>query len=170
MFVITTPLALPGCCVVCNSQERKQFVDLEFSMDFYGALIICELCVKSMATLLGQIDPNAEEQRLSTAQLELEVNALSVKLNALEGLADAMASYYSIFGPELGFFADSSLAMEPTSSEPDGAEPVLEGTAGSTAEGELQPSEPTTIDRPTDLFDDASVSSSDADALEFNSL
>lgn len=57
MQLIPHPMALPGCCFKCRtgSENREWFIDFEFSMDDFGAVIICNACVEEMAQGAGMI-------------------------------------------------------------------------------------------------------------------
>lgn len=59
-FVLTTsPAAAPACCFICNSTNRKLFIDLGFSMEYYGAVYMCvDQCLREFATLAGFLPPS----------------------------------------------------------------------------------------------------------------
>lgn len=65
--VLDFPNAAPGKCVVCGfaggieSDDRK-FIDWGFSLDFYGAIIICSKCIQSIANSLDYASPEQIEK------------------------------------------------------------------------------------------------------------
>jgi hypothetical protein len=70
-FQVIEHPALPGKCVSCgyaggddglSAGYRRKFVDWNFSLDMYGAVVICMTCVTEMSKLVGYIPPDAYKQ------------------------------------------------------------------------------------------------------------
>lgn len=70
-FQIIDHPALPGKCVSCgyaggddglSAGYRRRFVDWNFSLDYYGAVVLCMTCVTEMSKLAGYIPPDAYKQ------------------------------------------------------------------------------------------------------------
>lgn len=99
MELIPVPLALPGCCFICRSAERKFFIDLQYNIDrednwgsFEGALYICSECLSEMAHMAKYTTPEESEelaQQLFVASNTIQI--LTERVEALEGLGNAIA-------------------------------------------------------------------------------
>lgn len=127
MFITTAP-ALPGKCVVCytDAQGTRKFLDFGMSLDFYGAVLICEACVTNAAELFGftpvLIDTDKE------LETEVLVGKLAETVQKVEALESVLRSYN--FGSPANEFAlpvaDPDLPLEFTESK-QSDEPKSEG-------------------------------------------
>jgi hypothetical protein len=91
---ITTTPALPSQCAVCHTHAKgvTRFIDFGSDIDFYGAIVICELCIVNAAEELGTLVPVAKwklEESMRLLAYE-EMASLREKVKALESL---IASY-----------------------------------------------------------------------------
>lgn len=103
MHLESAPQALPGCCFKCSAGmgSREFFIDFEFSMDFYGAVYICNECLTEMAHTAGFITPvEAEAFKKQIAELETDKFQLEVRLQGLERGLDGLRT--------AGYLADST--------------------------------------------------------------
>lgn len=60
--LLDRPKAAPGHCAICGfaggfESDGRKFIDWGWDIDFYGAVIICSLCVENIANLLGFASP-----------------------------------------------------------------------------------------------------------------
>lgn len=97
--ILDAPAALPGCCFMCRSHDRKFFVDTlmhieaEDNEPFTGAVYICSECLREMAQEAGFLTVEQAE-KLVAANIRLEDRAYEseqrqVKLeNAISALSD----------------------------------------------------------------------------------
>lgn len=115
IFVTKTP-AMPSHCAVCYTQAKgnQDFIDFGASLDFYGAILICDLCIVNAALLVGYIPVAkfelAENQANAAITAHLEA---SKKVRILESFIAAYTSdpEFSIdsllnSNPELSLFGD----------------------------------------------------------------
>lgn len=93
MELIPHPMALPGCCFKCRtgSENRDWFIDFNFSIDDFGAVIICNECIRQMAQVAGYFTPDqaaamTEENRL----LRIEIAAITIRAEGLEQAVDGL--------------------------------------------------------------------------------
>lgn len=88
-YKLTVEPALPSKCTGCgfDADGRKEFLDTTASLDFYGAVLFCEDCVREMAATVGMVNPD-NEIALSEAlsQLTKENDLLEQRVEALEGV------------------------------------------------------------------------------------
>ena len=100
--------ALPGSCLNCGSADREYFIDLEFSLEFHGALYLCNLCVEEAANLSGYVSTESVKETLKfNEELKLRVLALDEKRRSLENsIGTLVAAGYELnsVAPELGDF------------------------------------------------------------------
>lgn len=100
MQITFAPTALPGQCFLCRSANREWFIDTLFSLDFEGAVFICNECYKEMAGLAKWISPEEyssikeDREHLLTENLKLESMIQELK-NAVESLVAAGYNVYS---------------------------------------------------------------------------
>jgi hypothetical protein len=92
VFVVTEP-PLPATCAVCgrNANGTIKFVDFNKDLDYYGAVVICEDCIKECMSLLDytpNINFTNKVTELEVVQAELEVaqNELNRYKSALDAL------------------------------------------------------------------------------------
>lgn len=84
MQVVPVPGALPGSCFKCGSASRAEYIDLDFSMEFHGAVYLCNLCVTEMGTLIGLLSPRKK------AELEEALSATLTQLYEVKRELDGM--------------------------------------------------------------------------------
>lgn len=92
MFVTKSP-ALPSRCVVCYTQAKgnQDFIDFGESIDYYGAITICDLCIVNASKLVGFVPvAEVEKAQAELVPLSAEVINLRLKVQSLESL---VASY-----------------------------------------------------------------------------
>lgn len=108
MFITNSP-ALPARCVVCYSDAKsnQSFIDFGMQLDFYGAILICDLCMVNAAELVGFI-PVAKflETQQENRKLASSLFTANAKVKILESF---VASYLS--DPEFSF--DAMLSANP---------------------------------------------------------
>lgn len=134
--LIPHPLALPGACFKCRcgSENRDWFIDLGFSMDDYGAVIICNECVIEMAYAAGMItSAHADQLNQKLSALTTENEELKIRNEGLEQAVDGLRLAGS--GSRTYSNTDLNLAV-PESSEVSGEREEV--VAGGT-EGTLEP-------------------------------
>jgi hypothetical protein len=92
--IVTEP-ALPAICVICRRSANGaiKFIDFQFDMDFYGAVVFCEDCIKECMNLLDLVPrqhfENAEAARdLYMEQLEVAQNELDKYKSLFTSLRD----------------------------------------------------------------------------------
>lgn len=109
--------------MLCPGSVRSRFIDTEIQIEWYGAVILCDLCVIEMGRLFGMAPVEEVGRLMSTlAEKNVQIFELQKQLAALEGVRDALAAG--------GWVApDSSNVLAVPS--PDG-----EGTADSTSPGQ----------------------------------
>lgn len=93
MELIPHPLALPGCCFKCRvgSESRDFFIDFDFSMDDFGAIIICDACVTEMAHAAGFITPTeASKYKQQNQDLLIENQEYLIRIEGLEQAIDGL--------------------------------------------------------------------------------
>lgn len=87
MRLTQSPEALPGSCFIaaCGSASRANYIDTGMSMEFHGAVYICDQCLAEMARLLGfstQMDTFELRNRID--QLERQNYEYRRQLDGLE--------------------------------------------------------------------------------------
>lgn len=93
MELMPEPMALPGCCFKCRagSNNRDFFVDFDFSMDFHGAVYLCNECIAEMAHAAGYILPDeARKLKFEANFFKEEVEELQTKVFGLEQAIDGL--------------------------------------------------------------------------------
>jgi len=135
MELMPEPMALPGCCFRCRagSNARDFFIDFQFSIDFHGAVYICNECLAEMAHEAGYILP--EEARKLKFQLNLlmeENGELQTKIFGLEQAIDGLR----IAGRSLGAVSqpDDSDSVHSTEEGPSEGQGELDFGTGESPE------------------------------------
>src|SRR5688500_14099223 len=107
-YVLTKEPPLPSKCIGCgcNDNADRQFVDLTQSIDYYGAILLCQDCAKEIANLVGFIN----EDTLALKILEFE--SVAQELVQAKEKVEALENVVRAYG--LGQFVIDS---EPDSSE-----------------------------------------------------
>lgn len=114
MILTSSPQALPGSCYFCGSSNRESFVDTQISIDFHGALYICDICTRGMGAMVGMLSAeDAEKIYRKLAELETETYNLKKERDGLKAAVDGLTSarrYSNIDppGPVAGLFEDSA--------------------------------------------------------------
>lgn len=91
--LIPQPYALPAVCFKCNTgqESRDWFIDFNFNMEMFGAVIICNECVVAMAHAAGMITATEatkltnENSRLKELTEELKTTIFGLE-QAIDGL------------------------------------------------------------------------------------
>jgi hypothetical protein len=89
VFVVTEP-PLPATCAVCgrNANGTIKFVDFNKDLDYYGAVVICEDCIKECMGLLEYVPGS---------KLEEVIQALTQTIEELEVAKNELDRYKSAF-------------------------------------------------------------------------
>lgn len=145
--VLDTPRAAPAVCGVCGyGGPERTYLDLDLTFEYYGALILCDVCVMSMSEMFGYILPaqaRALEQRVEEAERELIV--LRAATQNLENLSVSLSA--------LGFSRNSSGVGNLASGDAQGAEPVSEESDSGEGSAELTTDESSDESGPDDVRD-----------------
>lgn len=101
--LVTSP-ALPARCVICNfsANGRRRFLDFNVSIDYYGAILICEDCLLENANLLD--GPVAAAKR----QVEEMQEKLEEVTNELDRYKFVVSSL-SFVRPDFGLLESAKL-------------------------------------------------------------
>jgi hypothetical protein len=89
--IFGSPPALPGNCFKCSSASREAFYDLGMSIDFVGAVYLCNECVYEIARAFGM--DTAEKVQGLYGLLEKKeeyIVALTEELNSVKGAFDGL--------------------------------------------------------------------------------
>lgn len=93
MEVTFSPSALPGSCFFCGSGNREYYIDTLQTVEFHGAMYICNICVEEIARLVKYLPPEAYKELMQSKEhLEEEVFVISRKLSTLEGVLRDLAN------------------------------------------------------------------------------
>jgi hypothetical protein len=98
MEITYSPAALPGSCYFCGSGGREFYVDTGVSVEFHGAMYICNICCEELARTVKFI-PHDEYKELKARNEELSelTYQLRTKLDVVEeslrGLVNAGYRY-----------------------------------------------------------------------------
>lgn len=89
---LTTSPMLPSKCVVCtkDADGTTQFADFAADLDYYGAIVICEHCVRECIELL---DAPVAELRAKLVAKEEEFEALQNEYRELRTVINTINSY-----------------------------------------------------------------------------
>lgn len=93
MEITYSPSALPGSCYFCGNGSREFYVDTKLSVEFHGAMYICNFCCEEIARLVKFI-PHAEYKSLLADNEELSelTYQYKVRIDALEGALRDLAN------------------------------------------------------------------------------
>lgn len=155
--VIDVPIALPGKCVICGyvGGDGRKFVDFNWQMDWYGAIIFCENCMTEVMETINYVHEDKYNK------LALEHKELTEKLLSLEKvnqeLKNVLRDAFGIDSDKLDSYPSDSVVLsdsdeiteaEPGITEPtdlDNAfavEPASEQGSGDVSEPATKPSKP----------------------------
>jgi hypothetical protein len=118
-ITITRYPPLPSSCAICNfsADGSRGFLDFQVSLDYYGAVVICEECVAPVAQLFGYVSQEryeASENSLMRVGIELErLQAENGKLNLV--VDSLLAVRPDAFGNNSG---SDEVSIEVTSEDP----------------------------------------------------
>lgn len=103
----TTDPALPATCVICqrSSNGQIQFADFNMSLDYYGAIVICEDCVRETVSLVDYVSME-RHRRVLAKLLDTKQELLETK-NQLEKYENVVVSL-AVARPELELVTDES--------------------------------------------------------------
>lgn len=105
--------ALPGCCWMCRSSNREWYVDTQQSIDFYGAVYLCNECIIEMSRLAGMFTvEDVEEFQNRIAFFEDENYHLRVRVSGLEQAIDGLRLAGSV--PGISSISDAPVPISPT--------------------------------------------------------
>lgn len=150
--------ALPGCCYLCRSSNREWYIDTGQSIDFYGAVYICDECIMEMSTLAGMITPiHADELAARIRFFEEENFDLRVKVSGLEQAIDGLRIAGRISGSD-----PIGIPHMDSSPESEGSQ----GTEGQLGTGERTSPEPSNDEGVGELHSDESSSARPSFSLD----
>lgn len=142
--ILDFPQAAPGHCAICGyaggiENDDRKFVDWGFSLDFFGAVIICTTCVQTIANALGFLSVVQSEDLLASsfamvnqvAELEEENGNLRSAIGSL-GLVSFASGNSEQGNPPQGQ-NDSGIAESASSGGP---EIVSDSESGSESESD----------------------------------
>lgn len=93
MQLTTSPLALPASCMLCPGSVRKLYVDTGVQIEWFGAIILCDECIKHMGRMIGMITEADRDTLVTTlAEKEDRLYELQKQLAALEGVKNALVA------------------------------------------------------------------------------
>jgi len=137
--VLDRPMQPPGTCSVCGNPDG-QVIDFGLSLDFYGCVYICIICLNAAAEKAGLFEARGIEVALNK-QLLGGIALLRTNLNEITGAEDGLMAAIQRFNtvvngilnvsniPNQGSPTDSS--VEPGSDIPDGQDVGNVGSEGS---------------------------------------
>lgn len=130
--VLDFPKAAPGKCVICGfaggvGTDGRKFIDFQFDLDFFGAIIFCEHCFTAGVNALGYLSPQ------QTTDLKFNLQDLGEKLQRVLAENDKLRSALD----SLSFLPSSS---DSNSSSTDEKLPEPAETKGSSDNGSPKPS------------------------------
>lgn len=123
--ILDRPVALPAHCVVCGftggtESDGRKFIDFNFDLDFYGAVIFCDKCFLTGINGLGYLSPEQalklkQEREELTGKLQTALAENAKLRSALDSLS-FLGSSDSVSSPVA---SDKSLPETSEDSEPD---------------------------------------------------
>ena len=137
--VLDRPMQLPGTCSVCGNPDG-QVIDFGLSLDFYGCVYICIVCLNAAAEKAGLFEARGIEVALNK-QLLGGISLLRTNLNEITGAEDGLMAAIQRFNtvvngilnvsgiPDQSSPSDST--DEPKSDESDGQDVGNAGSEGS---------------------------------------
>ncbi len=92
--ILSQPRALPGHCILCGypGGEGRKFVDFNFDLDFFGAVIFCDKCILAVLEKLdfvsndraSALNETIIKQMEDIQQLEAENAKLRAAFDSLD--------------------------------------------------------------------------------------
>lgn len=93
MDLITSPVALPATCMLCPGSVRKLYVDTGVQIEWFGAVILCDECIKHMGRMIGMITEADRDTLVTTlAEKDEQLYELRKQIAALKGVQDALVA------------------------------------------------------------------------------
>jgi len=147
-ITITKYPPLPSSCAIClfSADGQRGFLDFQMSLDYYGAVVICEECVAPVAQLFGYVpESELEEIGIDLAATKLDLERTRERHAELERTLDSLFA----FRPSL--IGNDSVADEKPveSATEDPGQPELPIRAS--GEDDSATSEPTSKRRPKNV-------------------
>lgn len=144
--LLPTPVVAPGKCAVCGTVD-KPVVDFNLTIDFYGAVLLCDHCLREAASGVGMVsetllDEAREELAQSFESQLADRNMVAVSNEFVHVLSGVLTSISDSILPA----SNRSANVAPTQAAP--AEPTLFD------------------DSPENAGDDTNVESSDTGSSE----
>lgn len=98
--VLNAPAALPGHCAICRAarSDDRKYVDFNFQVENYGAVIFCTLCLNAIAEAIHYV-PGV---KLSEALEEYTEN-LNTLTNRIKQLDKKNKALEEVLGAEFDF-------------------------------------------------------------------
>lgn len=114
MRLVTSPVALPGCCFICRGAQRESYIDTDVSIDMYGAYYICNMCLMEMAHMCSYISHDEyKDLRRSKDDLEHINYELIKRVGALEESLHALANAGYKYTPDNGVVSVGGYSATP---------------------------------------------------------
>lgn len=134
--VVTEP-ALPAICAMCKKSANGaiRFIDFQFDMDYYGAVVFCEDCMKECMIALDFVPASFfEEERDLTNRLEAALEVANNELDKYRSIVTSLRDVGVISEPDVvdAENSDESVGQSEqadgtsveTESDSDGSDPV----------------------------------------------
>jgi hypothetical protein len=91
MFVRTDNPPSPATCILCGSGTKADYLDFGISIEFHGALLLCNECFKAAASVFGlfdkehcdQLQRKFDNSGLRIIELEVQNSHLRTALDSL---------------------------------------------------------------------------------------
>lgn len=80
--LLSSPLVVPGKCAVCGSVNRP-VVDFDMTLEFYGAVYLCEICLTEAGRTIGLVTSEEHEQVKADSARSFENQLKSRHLKAI---------------------------------------------------------------------------------------
>lgn len=116
--LLPTPVVAPGKCVVCGAVDRP-VVDFNATVEFYGAILLCNICLCEAASGVGMVAESllieAQEELAQSFESELEKrNMVAVSHDFVHVLSGVLTSISDSILPA----NDRSVDVAPTQAAP----------------------------------------------------
>lgn len=93
MEVVNVLMALPGSCLLCGGASKQRYMDFRISLEFYGALYICDECFFAGAQLFGFMTPDqVSELKREVEEAREKLLDLEIKNSSLNQAVQSMAT------------------------------------------------------------------------------
>lgn len=153
--ILDTPIKKPGVCALCGDAggDGRQFVDFGKSVEWYGVVYFCTVCVTEAAKLLGFGNVASEQNEID--RLRFEYEGLDLRQKYLqESYNAAMVLIRNCrCGPD-GPYADSDEISEAELVEPEDSKLAGDATGSDEPNSDELASQQGPDDIPADSGDD----------------